>query len=372
MERKAWFGAGGRERMAREKEEVEEKEVERRVGLVERLVCWVGVVGLGALAVPPAWLSVAWSRGHLQLGKTSVGLVVGNRMADNNKPSATAEFVMGARAVGNWLGWCKDTLAWEFLELDAKVLVAFVVLVRKSLGSLANRLVATPAYLCARCVEFDEFVIAARARQVVVLGAGYDSRAYRVPLGPGTLVFEVDAPASQAHKLHVVQRAFQRSRSLFTEPTYEQNRVVFVPCDFAKENFMDKLVARGFDPQNPSTVFVMEGVASYLTWPQLVDTLKCVTTRCAAGAKFGMNVLFTETIADANFAGTVANLGEQWKFGLTPTESVQGRFGPLGFTILRNVTFVESVAERLGPRLGNMVAHSKVVKGRVLFMEVAA
>ena len=66
--------------------------------------------------------------------------------------------------------------------------------------------------------------------QLVILGAGYDSRAYRFEeLKKGIKVFEVDHPATQAVKKEKLQEIFQLL----------PDHVTYVPVDFHNENFQD-------------------------------------------------------------------------------------------------------------------------------------
>lgn len=198
-----------------------------------------------------------------------------------------------------------------------------------------------------------------------------DSRAYRLlPVQRKVKVFEVDAPHSQAVKRAAVQRLYaSRPHEFLRAPS----QVTYVSCDFTKENFLDLLLATGeFDVRNPNTTFLMEGVASYLTWEDLKATLETVSRRCAPGTRFAFNVLFTDTTsAESNAqARRVQRLGEPWKFGLKRDEDVEARFGAsLGFQIDRHVTFVESVRERLS--MPDFFVGSNGVDGRLVFMRVS-
>jgi methyltransferase (TIGR00027 family) len=101
--------------------------------------------------------------------------------------------------------------------------------------------------------------ISAGARQFVLLGAGFDSRPYRLPEAASVTVYEVDHPATQQAK---------RARLSAALPCLPAN-VRFVPVDFEKDDLEAALRASGFDPTALSVV-VWEGVVSYLT-PGAVD-----------------------------------------------------------------------------------------------------
>lgn len=109
----------------------------------------------------------------------------------------------------------------------------------------------------ARVRYFDDVVQNAAAEgfcQLVILGAGYDTRAYRI----GTLqdrvqIFEIDRPETQERKTGILKTIF---RSL-------PDHVAFIPLDMAQENCWDVLQQAGFLPA-VKTLFVLEGLVMYL------------------------------------------------------------------------------------------------------------
>ncbi|HXP61506.1 MAG TPA: SAM-dependent methyltransferase [Dongiaceae bacterium] len=99
-------------------------------------------------------------------------------------------------------------------------------------------------------------------RQLVVLGAGLDTYAYRSSLGEGLRIFEVDHPATQAWK-----------RQRLSEAAIPVPRtLVFAPVDFELETLADGLAAAGFDAAQP-TFFTWLGVVPYLTEQAVFSTL---------------------------------------------------------------------------------------------------
>lgn len=92
------------------------------------------------------------------------------------------------------------------------------------------------------------------ARQVVILGAGFDSHAYRCQeLLAGVRVFEVDRPATQALKR-------QRVDAVLGGPP---RNLTYVPIDFQHEDLRDVLMRHGYDPDQ-RTFFILEGVTMYV------------------------------------------------------------------------------------------------------------
>ncbi len=123
-------------------------------------------------------------------------------------------------------------------------------------------------------------------KQVVILGAGLDSRAYRVEATKGPVkFFEVDQPATQAAKIARVKRI------LGAIPP----QVIYVPIDFNEES-LDKLTAAGYD-RSLETLFIWEGVTLYLSREAVDTTLAWVRVNSAPGS----SIIF-DTIHPSAFA----------------------------------------------------------------------
>ena len=113
-----------------------------------------------------------------------------------------------------------------------------------------------------------ERALAGGAQQVVVLGAGYDTRAYRFQDSlEGVRVFEVDHPPTQERK-----RA-RLAKLLGALPEH----VTYVPMDFHQQRLEETLPAAGYDPDQ-MTSFIWEGVCMYLT-PAAVDRILAFVVR---------------------------------------------------------------------------------------------
>lgn len=104
--------------------------------------------------------------------------------------------------------------------------------------------------------------VARGVRQLVVLGAGLDTYAYRTALGERLRVFEVDHPATQAWKRHKLAEAAIRVPRMLT----------FAPIDLERETLADGLAAAGFDTTQ-QTFFTWLGVVPYLTEQAVFATL---------------------------------------------------------------------------------------------------
>jgi methyltransferase (TIGR00027 family) len=124
---------------------------------------------------------------------------------------------------------------------------------------------------------FDERLQRALSRgaaQVVILGAGYDSRAYRMrQLLKDIRVFEVDYGPTQEYKKLRVQEIFG------CLPAH----VSYVSIDFTREKLGDVLVKAGYRPDR-MTFFIWEGVTYYIPEEAIRSTLRFVATESASGS----------------------------------------------------------------------------------------
>lgn len=111
-------------------------------------------------------------------------------------------------------------------------------------------------------------------RQLVILGAGYDTRAYRlVDPAQGVRVFEVDHPATQAVKLAKLREV------LDPVPVHVQ----FVALDFGRDELAQRLIDAGYDPAQ-RTLFIWEGVSYYLSAAAVDQTLAFMARHSGVGS----------------------------------------------------------------------------------------
>lgn len=133
-------------------------------------------------------------------------------------------------------------------------------------------------HMAFRTRAIDDVIAAgmdAGMRQVVVLGAGLDARAWRLGALRDAIVFEVDHPATQAHK---------RARlSALAGVRQCAREVRFVGVDLERDGLRARLAAAGHDRAQPS-VLVCEGVLMYLR-PEAVEArLRDLSALAAEGS----------------------------------------------------------------------------------------
>jgi methyltransferase (TIGR00027 family) len=147
---------------------------------------------------------------------------------------------------------------------------------------------------------------------VVLLGAGYDSRAYRMDELAAVRVLEVDHPALSAIKREKV-------RSIVGEPP---PHVTYVEIDFTREELGGRLAAHGHDLAD-STLFVWSGVAPYLPEEAVAEVLRFVAAHRSAATSIFFDYCFSEAVdGDDTFHGArelrarVARMGEPLRSGI--------------------------------------------------------
>jgi methyltransferase (TIGR00027 family) len=296
-----------------------------------------------------------------------------SRIFKHERPSFTAELVCIYRAIGTKINVIQDELAYEFLDNDARFLVNLWCFGYNLVGSRKFPMMQAP-FLISRTYVIDEFILKAKnCDQVVILGAGLDARAYRMKLNnPKVKWFEVDAPATQKMKVQKVAEVQAKKPQVMKSTALKDGNVTFVSCNFAaNEDFNEKLKEKGFNMENPNTVIVLEGVASYLTWEELKATLSKIAL-CAPGTLFVMNCRSEDNKSRNSMFSEFLKLhvGEEYKFALNPAESAADKFAPIGFKVLEDLTFREAVART--PGLGdNMVPSLGSFNGHVISMQVA-
>ena len=120
-----------------------------------------------------------------------------------------------------------------------------------------------------------------KVKQVVNLGAGYDSRAYRFhQIAPEVKYFEIDLPEMIANK------KIRVNELLGALPDW----VSYVPIDFNKQTLQEELIKAGYD-KNKKTLFIWEGVTYYISKEAVKSTLKFVANQSSPGSSIVFDYL---------------------------------------------------------------------------------
>ena len=147
--------------------------------------------------------------------------------------------------------------------------------------------------------------------QIVILGAGLDSRAYRFGEAlRGVRVLELDLPQTQEYKKKRVREVMGGL----------PGHVAYVPIDFAKQSLDAVLDAGGYDRKR-TTLVLWEGVPMYLPEAAVDATLRAVVRNGASGSRivfdyFLESALQSRTSALRDVSKIVAAVGEPFVFGM--------------------------------------------------------
>ena len=203
-----------------------------------------------------------------------------------SRPSRTAHFVALGRAIAHaglsHVPDFHDPTARVFLNDRGRRSLAKVEDAARD-GKRGARLDAARVMgdlIGLRTAAIDEAVrnaLAAGATQLVILGAGYDGRAWRMPELAGVRVFEVDHPATQGDK-----------RAHLSELPPAAGAVTFVSIDFERESLEAVLARAGHDRSLP-TCWIWEGVVMYLTREAMLATLAGIAGQSAPGSTLIVN-----------------------------------------------------------------------------------
>jgi len=166
------------------------------------------------------------------------------------------------------------------------------------------------SFMALRTAAIDDSIRHVAARQLVILGAGLDGRAWRLPELSDSVVFEVDHPDTQRDK---------RARVGSLTPTAREVR--FIAVDFARDSLEEALANTGHDANEP-TMWVWEGVVMYLTPADAEATLAVIERRSAP--RSGLSITYTAPAPVLHLVGLLVRaLGEPLRSAYTPEQMAE-------------------------------------------------
>lgn len=242
-----------------------------------------------------------------------------------NKASRTAQYMALFRALETarppGMRLFNDPYAAAFLGLKLRKAaqlsrITFIrnivegIIYRKIPGALSSGI--------ARTKYIDDllyYAINNGAQQVLILGAGFDTRCARLPFLRSTPVIEIDHPNTSAQKVAALKAAMGRL----------PGNVSFHQLDFNKESLDDMLTWNPIDLDKP-TAIIWEGVTNYLS-PAAVENVFRFLSRFASGSY----IIFTyvhRLVLDnpQSYFGAekllidLDKIEEGWTFGFKPDE----------------------------------------------------
>jgi methyltransferase (TIGR00027 family) len=202
--------------------------------------------------------------------------------------------------------------------------------VRKDPGGTRAEGVARTRYID----DYSQACISGGVEQVVILGAGFDTRAYRLEGFKKAKVFEVDHPNTQKMKVARLKGVIRGEL-----PSW----VTFVPVDFERDKLDEKLLEGGYR-KDLKTLFIWEGVTPYLTAESVERTLSLVV----ASSSRGSSIIFDYLHASAAAPGSKVKwakalqercerMGERIRFGIEGS-GIEAFLLARGFSEVKRVT----------------------------------
>ena len=260
-----------------------------------------------------------------------------SRVATNTAEAMAALRALGAAASDPALR-NPDHMAREFLTVQPRVhSLAKLPGVRRLLPALADRLAPGGLhYETARVKHIDAILrseLKEGLEQLVILGAGYDTRPYRFAdaLG-GVRVYEVDLPPISAVKRR------KAARVLGAAP----ENVTYIGSDFLGDDLLARLQEHGYDLGAP-TLLILSGVAPYLPEPAVARLLAFAGAHASPRSSIAFDYVFSEMIdGDDAFRGApevrrrLAALGEPFRSGI-PAGGARRFIAPFGLTLASDV-----------------------------------
>jgi len=262
-----------------------------------------------------------------------------------NQASKTAEYMALFRALESTQPASRrlfyDRLAGQFLQprLRHLVTLSHVPLVGRLVPWLIDgRWPGARTSAVARTRYIDDALMVALktgTRQVVILGAGFDGRAYRIPGIELVRVFEVDHPATQQAK----RAALAHLRGQLPD------HVQWVDIDFNTQQLDERLSAAGLCGDEP-TFWIWEGVTNYLSAEAVSRTLTAIQQLARSG-RIAFTYVHRAVLENpdsfpstAALRQTLAAAGETWTFGLDPAE-LPKYLATRGFRLVQDIGSVD-------------------------------
>ena len=271
------------------------------------------------------------------------------------EPSKSAEMVAFGRAIENSFGeqvrLFSDPFAEHFLPPASRFVceLSHARPIGNAIIAIGNWLIPGGfGFLIGRTCFIDRALRDALKEgidQLVILGAGYDCRAYRLPQPSPVTTFEVDHPDTQTRKRKVVERLESCSTA----------NVRFVAVDFERESLETEMTKSGF-VSGLRNFFIWEGVTQYLRPTSVDATLRYVVDVSRPASQIAFTYVDRGFVRGTKrFAGagrilrTARRLGEPIQFGVEPRE-LRSFLDARGLELLDDVVGVGFVDRFFAPR----------------------
>jgi methyltransferase (TIGR00027 family) len=255
------------------------------------------------------------------------------QLAVENQASQTAQAVALCRALIAHEERAEIRRADPFSELFLPAELRSAIHEAEERRNLVNTRISRPlyGYFIARSRFIDDLFIRwlrVRVPQIVLLGAGYDTRALRFREDLGTTqVFELDVPSTQTRKLEIL-------RSSHTELPPQ---VHYIGINFKTDDLVEQLRNNGYD-SSLTTLVIWEGVTYYLPQETVDRTLRLIRSHCGSGSGIAFDYM-TQKLDSIN-------AGEPFLSWMSPTE-MPDHLQRFGFRLVEHLDGPEMVKRYL-------------------------
>ncbi len=285
-------------------------------------------------------------------------------MADNVASTAYGPMVLVAleRTLPEIQRIVDDPLAYQMLPAYMKLMVnlcelkplrqMFFNMMEKNMPGMRNGFPSRKRYINDKMAD----IVAANIETMVILGAGLDSLAYRIPELSKLRVYEVDLPENIRYKRQKLEALYG------IVPAH----VTLVPVNFEDRNLEDALRQAGYSFDH-KTAFVWEAVTQYLTEAAVRDTFS-VLAKAVPGSRLLFTYVLKEFIDGTNTYGLDSLYqrfrvkSQVWQFGLHSHE-VANFIGEYGWQVIEDAGAAEHISRYLKPagRMEPVAAIERIV-----------
>jgi len=231
----------------------------------------------------------------------------------------------------------QDPYAEHFFPDDARELFHDPDRVKVELAKYEQMMPGVNGAIVARIKFIDECLISLIAtglKQLVVIGAGYDTRPYRLQgVKENLKVFEVDHPSTQAVKLEKIKEIFGML----------PDHVTYVPVMFGKDSLGEKLLASGYSKEE-KTLFIIEGFLMYIPQQAVAELFAFIIDKSGPQSSIVADYFDTTVVEGSSslkeavvLRKFVENEGSSLKFGIQ-AGTEESFFKQCGFRRVRCVS----------------------------------
>jgi methyltransferase (TIGR00027 family) len=264
--------------------------------------------------------------------------MVKNSQVNRTRPSKMAEEVtmhrVGESSKPEDERICYDPLAKYFI--NPETLEYATKHPEKAFGVMERHVPGLRNSLLARVKYFDDYLeecIKANLEQIVILGAGYDTRAYRIKGIKNIKVFEVDHPNTQNYKIQKIKEIYSST----------PEHVTYVPIDFETQKLSQELYNNGYN-KLLKILFIIEGLIYYIPPKAAAETLTFIAKNTGKGSSVIFDYFPESVVNGQNKTEIAQNLrifpqlqGEPLQFGINE-EDIEKYLTRFGFTHINNIS----------------------------------